>query len=468
MVSSRVWLRLGFALLFVAAPMIFAVVARGDASPVPEAIGDVDEAAHRALSADARQRREAIEWLVKNGDRGSIAVLIQLLRWLPDDDDAVVARLQTLTGAHVGARWFDWMIWQQGHPDIAPYHGYAGFLAELLAGIDPHFLRFVRADVPHEIRLEEIAWGGVAVDGIPALDNPRMIAAGAARYLNPDDPVFGIEINGDARAYPLRIANWHEMVNDVVGGVPVSLAYCTLCGAGILFDGRVAGHEQPFTFGSSGLLYRSNKLMYDRQTDSLWNQFTGRPVVGPLTGSGIELKILPVTLTSWRQWRARHAGTQVLALDTGFARDYRPGVAYRDYFASPELMFPVLVKNKQLGRKDLIFGVRVPGGVKAWPLADLAEGAVINDHVGLLDVVLIGDPQGRGARAYQADGRNFVRGATPDELMSGDLRWHVTESGLIGPAGETLPRLPGHVAYWFAWAGYFEDVQLGGSAQKDR
>ena len=92
-----------------------------------------------------------------------------------------------------------------------------------------------------------------------------MTAAAAATYLNPDDRVFGVEINGDARAYPLRIANWHEMVNDIVGGVPVSLAYCTLCGAGILFDGRVAGRGRPFTFGSSGLLYRSNKLMYDRR-----------------------------------------------------------------------------------------------------------------------------------------------------------------------------------------------------------
>src|SRR5712692_4251583 len=104
------------------------------------------------------------------------------------------------------------------------------------------------------------------------------------------------------------------MINDVVGGVPVSLAYCTLCGAGILFDGRIGGRTEPFTFGSSGLLYRSNKLMYDRQTDSLWNQFTGRPVVGPLTGSKIDLKVLPLVQTSWSDWRSRHKNTRVLIL----------------------------------------------------------------------------------------------------------------------------------------------------------
>jgi hypothetical protein len=237
------------------------------------------------------------------------------------------------------------MLWQQAHPEVSAYQGYAGFLADLLAGIDPQFRRFVRAGVPHAVRLEEIAWGGVAVDGIPALDNPKMVAADAATYLNPDDLVFGVEINDDSRAYPLRILDWHEMANDVIGGVPVSLAYCTLCGAGILFEGRAAGRNRPFTFGSSGLLYRSNKLMYDRQTDTLWNQFTGRPAVGALVGSGIVLSPLPLALTSWTQWRERHPRTQVLALDTGFARDYRPGGAYGDYFAGPELMFPALFKG---------------------------------------------------------------------------------------------------------------------------
>ena len=425
------------------------------------AIADLDDAAHFALSADARERREGTEWLLQYRERDSIAVLIQLLRWLPDGETEIVRHLETLTGAHPGSRWFDWMVWQQAHPEVSPYPGYAGFLADVLGTLDPRFRRFVHADVPYAIRLEEIAWGGVRVDGIPALEHPELISAGDARYLNANDPVFGIEINGDARAYPLRIVNWHEMVNDTVGGVPVSLAYCTLCGAGILFDGRVDGRDQPFTFGSSGLLYRSNKLMYDRQTDSLWNQFTGRPVVGPLTGSGIELRVLPVTLTTWTQWRQRHPGTRVLSLDTGFRRDYGSGVAYHDYFASPDLMFPALVKDGRLSQKDLIFGVRAPGGVKAWPLADFAGGTVINDRVGLIDVVLVGDPQGRGARAYRSDGRRFVRGATPEELTSGDARWRVTEDALLGPQGENLPRLPGHVAYWFAWSGYFEDAELG-------
>jgi len=416
-----------------------------------------------ALSDDASEREHAVAWLMEQGGDGAVAPLIHLLRWLPEDRARIVAALEKLTGQRLGDRWFDWMLWQQKHPEIAPYDGFDSFLAYTFANVDPRFLRFVHGGVAHDIRLEEIAWGGVRVDGIPSLDHPKMIPPSEAGYLNPDDLVFGVEINGDARAYPLRIANWHEMVNDVVGGVSVSLAYCTLCGAGILFDGRVRGRDEPFTFGSSGLLYRSNKLMYDRQTDSLWNQFTGRPVVGPLTGSSIELKILPLVTAPWSEWLARHPQTTVLSLDTGYQRDYGPGVAYRDYFASRDLMFPALVQDRRLEQKDIVFGVRAPGGTKAWPLAAFKGGAVINDKVGFLDVVAVGDAEGRTVRAYEAKGRQFSPGVGPDLLRTAQGDWRITEDALIGPDGTRLPRLPGHLAYWFAWAGYFENAALGGT-----
>ncbi|MGQ0665108.1 MAG: DUF3179 domain-containing protein [Pseudomonadota bacterium] len=421
----------------------------------------LDTEARAALSSDRARAGRAIEWLVGEGGEGAIAPLIQIMRWRFDHRERIAAGLEKMTGARPGPGWFEWMVWQQTRPEIKPYPGYTGFFADLLASIDPEFRRFVRAGIAHVIRIEEIAWGGVRVDGIPALDNPQLIAAAEAAYLNPDDLVFGVAIGGDVRAYPLRIANWHEMVNDVVGGVPVSLAYCTLCGAGILFDGRGGLRAQPFTFGSSGLLYRSNKLMFDRQTDSLWNHFTGRPVVGRLVGSGIELKVLPMVIAQWSDWKRRHPTTKVLSLDTGHIRDYGSGVAYRDYFASPDLMFPALIKDRRLDGKDMVFGLRAPGGAKAWPLHAFAGGKVIIDQVGLIDVVLIGEDEGRSVRAYEARGLKFSAGADPRELRRGDEIWRVSEAALIGPDGRTLPRLPGHVAFWFAWAGYFDEAELG-------
>jgi len=446
-----------FAILFLAAAQLTIAPAASDLD------GRIDNYARLALTADPQEGRAAVEWLIANGGTGAAAPLIQLMRWLPEQRETIDRGLAAITGAAPQGDWFQWMIWQQDHPEDRPYEGFVGFASDNLAQIDERFRRFVRADIPFEIRVEEIAWGGVTVDGIPALDNPAMVSAADAGYLNPDDLVFGVEIAGDARAYPLRIMNWHEMANDVVGGVPVSLAYCTLCGAGILFDGRVAGRAAPFTFGSSGLLYRSNKLMYDRQTDSLWNQFTGRPVSGALYRSGIELAVLPLVTTTWADWRSSHPASKVLSIDTGYRRRCGPGVAYRAYFASPELMFPAALHRKDLQQKDIVFGLRVPGGVKAWPLTAFQPQRVFNDRVGFVDVVVFGDSARRTVRAYERRGRQFAAGARPDELLENGRRWTVTEAALQGPDGESLPRLPGHLAYWFAWSGYFEAAPLGGT-----
>jgi len=198
-----------------------------------------------------------------------------------------------------------------------------------------------------KIRLEEIVWGGVLFDEIPALNNPKMIGADEAEYVLNSDLVFGISINDDIRAYPLRILGWHEMLNDRVGGTSIALAYCTLCGSGIVYKTQLTESSDPIQFGTSGLLYRSNKLMFDRKTRSLWNQFTGKPVVGPLIDANISLPTLPLTITNWGTWKKNYPSTQVLSDDTGYLRDYGSGVSYQDYFASSELMFPSAVHDER-------------------------------------------------------------------------------------------------------------------------
>lgn len=237
------------------------------------------------------------------------------------------------------------MLWQEGRPDIAPFEGFDAYKAWVYSHIDPNLGAFFYAGIPHTIRLKEIVWGGGVKDGIPALVNPTLVAPDEAEYITPDELVFGVEICGAARAYRLRMMDWHEMFNDMIGGVPVALAYCTLCDSGILFETAVAGHDKPFEFGSSGFPYRSNKLMFDRQTDTLRNQFTGKPAAGPLVESDIALKVRPVAINSWAKWLARHPDTTVLSIETGFDRDYTPGRSYGPYFESPDLMFPARVHD---------------------------------------------------------------------------------------------------------------------------
>ena len=424
----------------------------------PEAAA-LEQTLRGVFTSDLEARNAALGELMARGEPDVVAALIDALRYIDDSDGAMVRALQTLTGATIGDRWHDWMLWQESHPEIRPFVGYDGLKADLMAYIDQNFRLFLRRGVKHEIRLEEITWGGVVKDGIPALVNPAHVRPEQVNYLSHDELVFGVAINGDARAYPLRIMDWHEMFNDVVGGVPVALAYCTLCGSGILYKTTVPPREEPFVFGSSGFLYRSNKLMYDRQTHSLWNQFTGRPVVGPLTGSGILLEMLPVAITSWRDWLTRHPETKVLSLDTGYSRDYRPGRPYGEYFANPALMFPARVTDKRLAPKDYVYVVRHRGQEKAWPLVAFEGGQVVNERLGDADVVLVGDAATRTVRAYASDGRIFRIGPEgQDQVESGDTRWQVTEDALVAADGARLERLPGHIAYWFAWQNFKPDA----------
>ncbi len=437
------------------------------------------------VGADRTAVRRAYNRILLAGDQRYIAAFIELMRinmigvGTPLNFDESVRALEALSGQSFGGDWFDWIEWYGG-TDLAPPPGFTGWKGRLLGRIDPGFAEFLRDDLPGEIRVEEIVWGGVRVDGIPALDNAEMIPAVQADYLLSEEPVFGISINGDSRAYPLRILDWHEMANDVVGGVPVSLAYCTLCGAGIGFRGEIED-GRTFTFGSSGFLYRSNKLMYDRQTRTLWNQLTGQPVLGELAGSGIRLDLVPVVVTTWADWQAQHPDTVVLSLETGYARTYEPGAAYGDYFSYYDTMFPVWRRSDLLAAKDRVYALQIEGNPVAYPVDLLVEEIVANHQVGEIPLVLVATrggilvngnslrvgevryDAGAEVRAYARAEYVFSPGGDPGSLQDqyGE-DWQITEEALLGPEGARLERMNGHLAYWFGWYTFFPQTEVYG------
>ena len=227
--------------------------------------------------------------------------------------------LQQQTGQEFGVdlvAWHDW-IWAQPYD---PHPDYAVFKGALYGEIDLRFAEFFPPGVASLIRLDEVVWGGVGVNGIPPLDHPEWVSVDEAGYLADENVVFGLVVNGQARAYPKRILAWHEMALDRLGGVELTIVYCTLCGTVIPYQSVV--NDRLLTFGTSGLLYRSNKLMFDHETRSLWNTFEGVPVVGALAGSGVQLAPHAVVTTTWGEWHRRHPATTVLFLDTGYRRNY--------------------------------------------------------------------------------------------------------------------------------------------------
>lgn len=463
---TRVGAALLLALAMICAP---ATVRMANAQNLAE--DDLYTLSRMVVFGTEAQNREALFRLRQRGSSDSVPGLILALRYGRFDHE-VNQTLASLTGNRSARGWDEWMVWQQGRPEPNLTDSYLRLKLDVLARIDRRFNRFFnRPGLAHEIRLEEIAWRGLPVDGIGALTDPEMIsAAAAAEFLTPDELILGVEIDGDARAYPLRILDWHEVINDVIGETPVTVAYCPLCGTGVLYATKIAGREAPLEFGSSGLVYRSTQLVYDRQTDSLWDLFSGRPVVGPLTGAGIELETLPIVMTRWSDWLQRHPDSRVLSRDTGFDHPYIPGAAHSGNANNPNPLFPVVLNDHRMAPKDLVFGIRLPVGNKAWPLDTFTGGRVLNDTIGGVDVVLIGDAEGRTVRAYRREGVTFTATASPRVLYRLDPDgpgeavaqggpehqevWRVSEEGLIGPNNAVLPRLPGLTAYWFAWSGH--------------
>ena len=263
------------------------------------------------------------------------------------------------------------------------------------------------------IPLEEIFSGGPPRDGIPSIDDPRFVAAEKADFLLPQHQVLGLELHGEKRAYPILILNWHEIVNDVVGGVPVTVSYCPLCGTGTAFHRSFSGVNT--TFGVSGLLYNSDLLLYDRGSESLWSQISGQAVSGPLQGE--HLQDLPIEHTTWETWKKKHPRSLVLSPETGFTRDYRRS-PYGDYDENGQIYFPVRFRSKAFHPKERVLGIRIGNQSKAYPFAELAKtSSPLRDTV---------------------SGKTFIIEFNP-ETRSGVIR---DSSGMI---------LPSLNAFWFAW-----------------
>jgi len=216
----------------------------------------------------------------------------------------------------------------------------------------------------------EVRSGGPAKDGIPALSQPRTIDAKSANYLTLEDRVIGVAMGDEARAYPIRILNYHEIVNDELNGQPIVVTYCPLCDSAAVFDRNTPRGEREF--GVSGLLYNSNVLMYDRddQAESLWSQIKTEAIAGEQVRNRLEL--LPVELTTWGDWQSRYPKTTVLSPDTGHRRNYSHS-PYASYFATPRLMFPVQPTSDQLPAKEKVLGVRAGEKVRAYPRSIFSE-----------------------------------------------------------------------------------------------
>ena len=400
-----------------------------------------------------------------NRDRRSADLLRAL--GTPDRGSPVRRRLLSFLERQTGKRFGDdldaWRKWMWSLP-YDPHPEYATLKATVYGQIDPQMRAFFPPGVKSTIRLDEIDWGGVVVNGIPPLRSPKVVPAGEARYLGDSNVVFGVVVNGEARAYPKRVLGWHEMALDRVGGLDLTIVYCTLCGTVIPYESVTGGRA--FTFGTSGLLYRSNKLMFDEESRSLWSTVEGVPVVGSLAGSGLSLRFRPVVTTTWKAWRTRYPNTTVLSLDTGFMRDYSEGAAYRAYFASDRLMFQVSQTDRRLANKAEVLVARLDDG-KGTQVPVAIDARLLRSR--RVYPFLVGTQRYLVVTASAGSNHLYRVNADFTEQSRSELikdrtgvAWRVTDDALVDPrdAQALAPRVAAHRAFWFGWYAQFPSTLL--------
>jgi len=331
-------------------------------------------------------------------------------------------------------------------------------LSETPQEIDPNGI-MVTDGLKHIVPLDKIKGGGPPKDGIPSIDDPQFATLSGSSFMKQSDIVIGLEINGEAKAYPLSILVWHEIVNDNVGGTPVAVTYCPLCFTNQVFERILNGQE--VEFGTSGKLYNSNLVMYDRLTDSYWSQALGMAITGELTGQ--ELKIIPFDVISWGDWISIHPETLVLTTETGYTRAY--GVdPYGDYYTDPRIIFPVDHKDDRMHPKEIIIGFHEGQTYKAYKQSDVKSEKIVNDKINEAPIVLFSMYAGN-ARAFDriVDGQVLEFDFLDNKII--DLQtssvWSYDGIAISGELeGLELNRLPFNPGFWFEWIAFHPDTEV--------
>jgi hypothetical protein len=283
----------------------------------------------------------------------------------------------------------------------------------------------------------------------------------ASKFLKDSDLVVGLALNGEARAYPLLILVWHEIVNDKVGGVPIAVTYCPLCFTTQVFNRTISG--QAVQFGTSGKLYNNNLVMYDRLTGSLWSQALGEGIVG--NHAGESLKRIPFDVAYWKDWKQLYPNSMILSTDTGFTRPYGAD-PYGDYYTSDQLFFPISNIDKRLGLKEMVVGVGNGGQYKAYVLSQIESAKVINDKLGNKSIALF-SLYPRMVRAFSSivNGHtlNFQYNASDNKITDKQKgsEWNFDGVAVNGQLkGKQLARLPFDEGFWFSWAAFHPQTKI--------
>jgi len=326
----------------------------------------------------------------------------------------------------------------------------------------------------HNIDYDEILSGGPPRDGIPPIDNPTFeIVLKADEWIDDREPVLAFFLDNDVRAYPLQVMTWHEVVNDEVNNIPVVVTFCPLCNTGLVFK-RPTIDNEILTFGTSGNLRNSDLVMWDRQTESWWQQFTGEAIIGDLTGT--KLTFLPSAIIAWGDFKVKYPNGQVLSKNTGFNRDYgrNPYAGYDNINSNP-FLYDGITDERLLPMERVIGVLPDTGQGRAYTLEQLSTEKVINDTIDETPIVIFWKPGTASAldSTIIANGNDIGAVGVFEASLDGDIltfianndgtfsdektgsTWDIFGQAIDGTlAGNSLKQIAHHETFWFAWAAF--------------
>ncbi|MBN4051983.1 DUF3179 domain-containing protein [Cytophagaceae bacterium AH-315-L13] len=312
---------------------------------------------------------------------------------------------------------------------------------------------------------DEVYDGGPGKDGIPSIDSPEFVSFDAIDYLEDDDLVLGIKSGNTIRAYPHPILDWHEIINDDVNGIKLSVTYCPLTGSGIGWDRNVDGSTT--TFGVSGLLYNSNLIPYDRETDSNWSQMKLESVNGSLKGT--IPSVIMLVETTWKTWKEMYSNTAVMSITTGYTRSYGT-YPYGSYKTNNDnLLFPISNDDSRLPQKERVHGIIAGDKQRAYQFVLFSDSTqTINDNLNNIPVVIIGNESKNFILSFERKIGDStltflpVQTSLPDVMIDNEgTTWDVFGVATSGPrAGEQLTPTKSFIAYWFAWGTFYPDIEI--------
>jgi hypothetical protein len=312
--------------------------------------------------------------------------------------------------------------------------------------------------VRYTVHPDQLISGCSGMDCIPSIDDPKFVPASESGWLGESDLVIGLERNGTAKTYPLRILNLHEIVNDEISGEPVAVTYCPLCRSGLAYSREVG--NQTLEFGVSGKLYNANLVMYDRQTETYWSQLQGEAVVGPLVPERLEL--VSSQITEWEKWRKKHPETEVLSRETGMYPASAYGSSpYTGYESSESVGFGVGEVDDRLPSKELVYGVAIGGESKAYTEEKIRQEDLIQDTVGGVPVLLLEDQETGGVKAFvrRTGNRTLEFSLEGDTLVDQEgTRWSF--DGEESSGDQELDEIGTHGIYWFAWSKFHPGTEV--------